>query len=118
VCFAVRLMGPPDQFAFAALVGRILLVAPAIAGIDLFKIVGRSISGWIPSCKMSTVAHVKQPFYSQLEERLWLEYRPHKPGHISFTPVRKSLTVLRPGTASSPAWQRSAPGCSQRLVYV
>jgi len=27
-----------------------LMVAPAVEGIDLFKIAGRSISGWIPSC--------------------------------------------------------------------
>ncbi len=27
------------------------MVAPAVEGIDLFKIAGRSISGWIPSLK-------------------------------------------------------------------
>ncbi len=54
------------------------MVAPAVEGIDLFKIAGRSISGWVPSFKMGTVAPVKQPFCSQLEERLllWLEYHP------------------------------------------
>jgi hypothetical protein len=54
------------------------MVAPAIEGIDLFKIAGRSISGWIPSLKTGTTAHVRQPFCSQLEERLllWLEYNP------------------------------------------
>jgi len=53
-----------------------LMVAPAIEGIDLFKIAGRSISGWIPSLKTGTA--VRQPFCSQLEERLllWLEYHP------------------------------------------
>jgi len=53
-----------------------LMVAPAIEGIDLFKIAGRSISGWIPSLKTGTT--VRQPFCSQLEERLlmWLEYHP------------------------------------------
>src|SRR6266446_6645418 len=52
------------------------MVAPAVQGIDLFKIAGRSISGWIPSLKTGTV--VRQPFCSQLEERLlmWLEYHP------------------------------------------
>jgi hypothetical protein len=52
------------------------MVAPAIEGIDLFKIAGRSISGWIPSLKTGTA--VRQPFCSQLEERLllWLEYHP------------------------------------------
>jgi hypothetical protein len=52
------------------------MVAPAVEGIDLFKIAGRSISGWIPSLKTDTT--VRQPFCSQLEERLllWLEYHP------------------------------------------
>src|SRR5947208_14297370 len=56
--------------------GEMLMVAPAIEGIDLFKIAGRSISGWIPSLKTGTT--IKQPFCSQLEERLllWLEYHP------------------------------------------
>src|SRR5437588_2615196 len=55
------------------------MVAPAVEGIDLFKIAGRSISGWVPSFKMGTTSPVKQPFCSQLEERLllWLEYHPH-----------------------------------------
>lgn len=52
------------------------MVAPAVDGIDLFKIANRSISGWIPSLKTGTA--VRQPFCSQLEERLmlWLEYHP------------------------------------------
>src|SRR6266852_120960 len=55
-----------------------LMVAPAVDGIDLFKIAGRSISGWIPSLKTGTAGSVRQPFCSQLEERLllWLEYHP------------------------------------------
>ena len=54
------------------------MVAPAVQGIDLFKIAGRSISGWVPSFKMGATSPVKQPFCSQLEERLllWLEYHP------------------------------------------
>ncbi len=54
------------------------MVAPAVEGIDLFKIAGRSISGWIPSFKTGTAGSVRQPFCSQLEERLllWLEYHP------------------------------------------
>jgi transposase len=54
------------------------MVAPAVDGIDLFKIAGRSISGWIPSLKTDTVFPLRQPFCSQLEERLllWLEYHP------------------------------------------
>ena len=52
------------------------MTTPEVQGIDLFKIAGRSISGWIPSLKTGTV--VRQPFCSQLEERLlmWLEYHP------------------------------------------
>jgi hypothetical protein len=37
------------------------MVAPAVEGIDLFKIAGRSISGWIPSFKTGTDSHVRQP---------------------------------------------------------
>ena len=47
-----------------------LMAAPEVEGIDLFKIAGRSISGWIPSLKTGTV--VRQPFCSQMEERLLL----------------------------------------------
>jgi len=52
------------------------MVAPEVQGIDLFKIANRSISGWIPSLKTGTT--IRQPFCSQLEERLllWLEYHP------------------------------------------
>src|SRR5947208_6646439 len=52
------------------------MVASAVEGIDLFNIAGRSISGWILSLKTGTT--VRQPFCSQLEERLllWLEYHP------------------------------------------
>ena len=54
------------------------MVTPAVDGIDLFKIANRSISGWIPSFKTNADSPVKQPFCSQLEERLllWLEYHP------------------------------------------
>src|SRR6266480_4198376 len=53
-----------------------LMPAPAVKGVDLFKIAGRSISGWIPSLKTGII--IRQPFCSQLEERLllWLEYHP------------------------------------------
>src|SRR2546425_2591422 len=56
--------------------GEMLMVAPASEGIDLFKIAGRSISGWVPRLKTDSV--IRQPFCSQLEERLllWLEYHP------------------------------------------
>jgi hypothetical protein len=52
----------------------LLMVAPAVEGIDLFKVAGRSTSGWIPSLK--TGIALRQPFSSQIEERLmlWLEF--------------------------------------------
>lgn len=52
------------------------MAASEVQGIDLFKIADRSISGWVPSLKTGTV--IRQPFCSQLEERLllWLEYHP------------------------------------------
>ncbi len=54
------------------------MAAPAVRGIDLFKIAGRSISGWVPSHKTGNPQQVRQPFCSQLEERLllYLEYHP------------------------------------------
>jgi hypothetical protein len=52
-----------------------LVAAPAIKGVDLFKIAGCSISGWI---RLKTGITIRQLFCSQLEERLllWLEYYP------------------------------------------
>src|SRR5438876_7131171 len=54
------------------------MVTPAVEGIDLFKIADRSISGLIPRFKANADSPVRQPFWSQLEERLmlWLEYNP------------------------------------------
>jgi len=43
------------------------MVAPAAQGIDLFKIAGRSISGWIPSLKTGAATPRRQPFCSQTE---------------------------------------------------
>ncbi len=49
-----------------------------VRGIDLFKIAGESISGWIPSFKTGEAQPTRQPFCSQMEERLllYLEYQP------------------------------------------
>src|SRR5947209_7135472 len=49
-----------------------------VRGIDLFKIAGESISGWIPSFKTGDIQPTRQPFCSQLEEQLllYLEYHP------------------------------------------
>jgi transposase len=48
-------------------------------GLDIFKIAGQSISGFIPSFKTNHPRHIRQPFTSLLEERLalYLEYHPH-----------------------------------------
>ena len=54
------------------------MVAPEVQGIDLFKIAGRSISGWVPSLKTGTV--IRQPFCSQLEERLRIAVDQQKHG--------------------------------------
>src|SRR6266699_5604070 len=69
----ILLVGTLPQLGFP---GEMLMVAPASEGIDLFKIAGRTISGWVPSLKTDTV--IRQPFCSQLEEclLLWLEYHP------------------------------------------
>ena len=49
-----------------------------VRGIDLFKIAGASISGWIPSWKTGDIRPIRQPFCSQMEEQLLLhlEYHP------------------------------------------
>src|SRR5213594_5231079 len=49
-----------------------------IRGIDLFKIAGESISGWLPSWKAGGPRPTRQPFCSLMEERLllYLEYHP------------------------------------------
>jgi transposase len=49
-----------------------------VRGIDLFKIAGESISGWIPSWKTGDLRPTRQPFCSQMEEQLllYLEYHP------------------------------------------
>ena len=49
-----------------------------IRGVDLFKIAGESISGWIPSWKLGGPKPSRQPFCSLMEERLLmhLEYHP------------------------------------------
>jgi transposase len=57
---------------------ELLMSEIGIRGIDLFKIAGESISGWIPSWKMGDQKPTRQPFCSLMEERLllYLEYHP------------------------------------------
>ncbi len=49
-----------------------------VRGIDLFKIAGESISGWVPSFKTGETRPTRQAFCSQMEEQLllYLEYHP------------------------------------------
>jgi hypothetical protein len=58
--------------------GRGLMSAGGIRGIDLVKIAGESISGWVPSFKTGESRPTRQPFCSLREERLllYLEYHP------------------------------------------
>src|SRR5258706_13822393 len=58
--------------------GSHLMAETALRGIDLFKIAGESISGWIPSWKTGGTRPTRQPFCSQMEEQLllYLEYHP------------------------------------------
>src|SRR5947207_1354044 len=48
-------------------------------GLDIFKIAGSSISGFLPSFKTGSAQKPRQPFTTQLEERLalYLEYHPY-----------------------------------------
>ena len=58
--------------------GGHLMAEIGVRGIDLFKIAGESISGWIPSWKTGEARPTRQPFCSQMEEKLllYLEYHP------------------------------------------
>jgi len=48
-------------------------------GIDIFKIAGKSISGWVPSRRTGDPDRIKMPYASKVEQRLsiYLEYHPH-----------------------------------------
>ncbi len=52
---------------------------PGTPGLDIFKIAGRSISGFLPSFKTGESRQVRMPFTTRLEEQLamFLEYHPH-----------------------------------------
>jgi hypothetical protein len=52
---------------------------PGTPGLDIFKIAGNSISGYVPSLKTGDERQVRQPYMSTLEQRLllYLEYHPH-----------------------------------------
>lgn len=66
------------------------MAASGVRGIDLFKIAGRSISGWIPNLKTGSPGHVRQPFSSHLE------YHPQvsaMPGATSMSNLQHALAV-------------------------
>src|SRR5215472_6269403 len=52
---------------------------PGTPGLDVFKIAGASISGYVPSYKTGDRKYIRQPYTSTLEQRLslYLEYHPH-----------------------------------------
>ena len=52
---------------------------PGTPGLDVFKIAGASISGYVPSHKTGDRKYVRQPYTSTIEQRLslYLEYHPH-----------------------------------------
>jgi hypothetical protein len=57
---------------------ELLMSETGMRGLDLFKMAGESISGWIPRWKMGGKIPTRQPFCSLMEERLllYLEYHP------------------------------------------
>jgi hypothetical protein len=45
---------------------------PGTPGLDIFRIAGKSISGYVPSKKTGDERQVRQPYMSTLEQRLLL----------------------------------------------
>src|SRR5713226_7999297 len=84
---------------------------PGTPGLDIFKIAGNSISGYVPSLKTGDERQVRQPYMSTLEQRLllYLEYHPHvrsyQRGDASpdFAAARRLNTPL---------------GCPYRIAYL
>lgn len=72
-------------------------------GLDIFKIAGQSISGFLKSFKTGSVSLVRQPFTTQLEERLamYLEYHPHVRSYLGRCETTAlSRAPLRTGAAT------------------
>ena len=75
---------------------------PGAPGLDIFKIAGQSISGFLPSWKTGDRSLIRQPYMSLLEARLalYLEYHPHvrfyQRGDVSeaFARARHLMTPL------------------------
>jgi transposase len=75
---------------------------PGVPGLDIFKIAGQSISGFLPSWKTGDRFLMRQPYMSLLEARLalHLEYHPHvrfyQRGDVSeaFARARRLMTPL------------------------
>jgi hypothetical protein len=58
------------------------MVAPAVSGIDLFNLAGRSISGWMKSFKAGTASHVRPPFCYFLLLRREMRRPPCRDPHV------------------------------------
>jgi len=52
---------------------------PGTPGLDIFKIAGQTISGFLPSLKTGDRHQVRMPYTTTMEARLalFLEYHPH-----------------------------------------
>ena len=74
-----RSSGKEVQWKLRNLVPATLPERVGTAGIDIFKIAGKSISGWVPSRRTGDPDRIKMPFASKVEQRLsvYLEYHPH-----------------------------------------
>ena len=83
------------------------MVAPAVDGIDLFKIAGQLHFGVDSQLQNRTASHVRQPFCSQLEEQLLLSWNiiPRWPGTL----VAILAPPLLPPTDSPPPSTRRSP---------
>lgn len=75
-----------DRILYSVLLGDFMETPPSspsarlgTPGLDVFKIAGASISGYVPSEKTGDRKYIRQPYTSILEQRLslYLEYHPH-----------------------------------------
>ena len=57
----------PETFFAPEIREERLMSEAGVRGIDLFKIAGESISGWIPSWKTGETRPTRQPFCSLME---------------------------------------------------
>ncbi len=84
---------------------------PGTPGLDVFKIAGRSISGFLHSFKTGDLRQPRQPFTTHLEEQfaIYLEYHPHV---RSYQRGDASLACAHAYSLTTPL------GTSYRISYV